>query len=96
LDELLSAVAKERSAATLTGSIRKDLENMVIAKVYPSTKPFDFIRDGGVTMNKLLGSVECNAKEFYPKDATPTNRDFEHPVGHGLKGKVAKDASDAE
>ena len=96
MHQMLEGIATDMS--TNTGYVVMELENMVIAKVYPSTERFDYIQAGGITKNQVLGAVECKANKYYPEDAEPVANPFNRfwkPKGQALP-KNEDDAEDAE
>ena len=83
--QLLNSIFAEVGGPHI-GSVSAGLENMKVAKVYPSMDSFDYVRDGGVDKNPFIGSVESpKADVFYPQDGEAFDQlTLLKPKGHGL------------
>ena len=84
--QLLNSIFAEEGGPHL-GSVCARLENMKIAKVYPSTDSFDYVQDGGITMNPFIGSIETpRADVFYPQDGETFDQlTLLKPKGYGVR-----------
>ena len=86
MHELLKANAATKG--TNVSDVFDALNKMVVAKVYPSTEPFDYIKIGGITKNKSLGAIEyAKADECYPVDTEPATNPvtlFKWPKGNAV------------
>lgn len=70
-NQLIEIAAANADKGMNASDVAKALDEMVVAKVYPSTEYFDYEKDGGITKNKILGAIECKADEYYPVDTKP-------------------------
>ena len=63
--ETIEEIAAASSAGTTVGHVRKAMDEMKIAQIFPSNLNYDVL---GITKTLMISSNNCEADVFYPTD----------------------------
>ena len=66
--ETIEEIAAASSTGTTVGHVRKAMDEMKIAQVFPSNLDYDVL---GITKTLKISSNNCEADKFYPEDTKP-------------------------